>query len=982
MNPFKQIKRLTLVLLVAVAVVTLAACTGSEKTPYGDLSDENIYLSYDNLKVTEKELYDHLRLQGATVLATMVDDIVFADEIASTKVKLQNNDEGLVEYFNEVLNKAIHGTNDEENLEKLFDEHHDQYVRNIEKFADSLYLLDNSMNIQNVVNDLLGLNEPFANYHTLSYLLNRYALRVAQREIAREILDEDVLDDKHEQYIKDEDIVTYYKNNKQGRYDVDALIVRFINLNEANAALYQVGLKSDSRGFWYAIPDIRLLPGDANYVDLDSPDYGYVKDILDDLGITAKLGVDLEDRQMITVKDFEDYYRAYIINTNRSTGFSDVSLLPDQIKAKLVEIYNLLNPATKLKIEVDGSIVGDGHDYSTTITYDELSKINSSLRTHIYTTLKSADTMADPEDTVDGKPYSSRIQTFGNSRYLVFKLSDDSESEEGILVEHETDNEKDVFATTPEAQAIKTEMKAEMVKAKLTDNYISKQMNEIYDETSLDIYDGIVRLFYEQNYGYKGTTTNRDGAVVAKVGSQEIKVVDFYNKIEASFGINVALDILSNKYLDASDKYSISSADKTDYTQQFENIISQFSANNFEASGYPANLGRQNFLLLAFGSRTNQEAINNLFIYPDLRQQYLDDYELHFGNDEIYTTLATLAERQYNEFESITVSHLLVYFDQNGDDSPDNPQEYLDTLSPAAQIEVIEGLQELMDLVYSRLGMYKGIKEGLQEIAKDFNNSGRIEIGSIVPPFDYTLESIWARYRQLGFHLKFEDITSSITNTSNFVTGSTVLDEVFYNRAMELHDTLSAIEDDDSLFPYLDFYDAWVNTNDVFNENELENVKSSFGYHFILATKVGETTSARFTEDEDPNGKYVLTDLDDLDVYNDDSDTLTAKQVEYFLRGSLLDEGVEVPTDVQTAINNYLNPVLNVYRGTYMQRQIMFNLLDGATLTAPTGAARLNVIKEINVRQLHNYMLSTNGGVFDNNYNALYGDILDVLNGN
>ncbi len=987
MNQLKTIRRFALLVLVVAGVLTLAACSGSEKTPYGDISDDNTYLTYGDLTITEKELYDQLRLQGASTLATMIDEELFKTYTNDAETKIAAGDLTLIQYLDDTVNAAIHGTSTLEDLEDLYEKSPERYIRNIERYADSVYLLDNTISIQTIIDELLGLalteEHPFTGYHTLDFILERYALRVAQRAYAKSILDEEVLDEESTQFIKDSDIVSYYKNNQEGRYDVDALVVRFINLNEANAALYQVGLKSDSRGFWYALPDIRIKEGNPDYIDLDNPDYQYVKDILDDLDITSKLGVDLEAREMITVKDYEDYYKAYIINTDRSNGFSDVKLLPEGVKDKFIEIYNLLNPAAKIKLDTDGvSIVGDGNDYTTTYTYDDLTDINTSLRSHIYNTLVAEAQMEDPEDTTDGKPYSSRVQTFGTSRYLVFKLDDQSASEEGILIEDPENSDAEIFSDSAEALAAKAEMKEALIESKLTDNYVTSKVTELYDESTLDIYDSVVRIFYEQSYGYNGTESNKDGNVVAKVGDFEITVEAFYTRLEKSYGINIALDMLSNKYLDSNDKYSVTDADLDDYKKQFENIISQFSAGNFASSGYPASMGRQNFLLTAFGSRTNQEAINNLYVYPDLRQQYLEDYEIHFGNDDIFASLSTLAARQYDQFESITVSHLLVYFDQNGDGNPDDPQAYLDTLSAAAQQEVIDGLIELVDLVYTRIGMYKGFKEGLGAIAQDFNSSGRIQIGSAIPPYDYTLESIWAEYRQLGFYLKFEDITSAITNTSNFITGSSVLDEVFYDRAMTLHDTLVEMEDDDSLFPYLDFYDAFVNTSSAVTENDLELVKSSFGYHFILATKVAETTSAEYDGENDTDGDYQLADDETVNAYNTETDTLSAGQVKFYLLGSLTDEGIELPTNVRTAVTSYLQPVLNIYQGTYMQRELVFSLLEDAVFTNSANSTRFDQIRAINVRQMQGYMLSENGGVYDVNYEALYGDMLDILKGN
>ena len=190
--------------------------------------------------------------------------------------------------------------------------------------------------------------------------------------------------------------------------------------------------------------------------------------------------------------------------------------------------------------------------------------------------------------------------------------------------------------------------------------------------------------------------------------------------------------------------------------------------------------------------------------------------------------------------------------------------------------KVLDGLADLIDLVYSRVGMYKGFAEALTAISTDFNNSGRIEIGSVNPPYDYTLESLWAEYRQLGFYLKYEAIGSPVTNTSNFITGQGMLDEVFYDRAMEIHDMLADMDDDDSKFPYLDFYDDYVNTASAVDQTTLESVQSAFGYHFILATKVTETTSAKYLEADDKDSEYTLTDDETINAYNDLTDTLSA----------------------------------------------------------------------------------------------------------
>ncbi|MBN2300046.1 MAG: hypothetical protein JXC31_02540 [Acholeplasmataceae bacterium] len=976
MNQIKNLRKLAVFVLISASLLTLAACNNTEAVPYGSITDAT-YMTVGDETVTEKSLYDQLRLQGASILSAMIHEQVYADELSTIAQLLASGDEELNAFLDETVNSAIHGTSDTDNLDELYTDSPDIWSRDIEAYADSLYLLDNTIDIDQVIADLENLgatqDNAYSGYSSISLIEKRYSLNLAQRYFAQQILDAAVIDATTTDFIGPEDVLTYYQDNYLDHYDVEALVIRFINLNEANAALYMMGLKADSKGLWYKIPDIRILPGETGYIDLtdETPQSGYkhVKDILETLGILGKLGDDFEERANISVSDYENYYKSYVISTNRSDGLSDEALTTAQVKAEFVDIYNVLNPASQVEIAVDGSIVGTlGSEFTSNYTYDDLTAINTSLRSHIYTTLLSEASMTDPDDTVDGMPYSSRVQTFGTSRYLVFKLSDDSADEDLVY-----DSLLEAFTDTTESLALQAEITAEIKDAKLTNAYITSKISEAYDETELNIYDGVVRSFYEQSYGYSGSTKNKAGDVLAELGDIQITVDAFYERLEKTFGINLALDLGSNLYLANNSDYVVSDEDLEDYQSQFEDIISQFSADNFASNGYPASMGRQDFLLLAFGARTNAEAVNQLFVYPNLREQYLNDVEAHYGSttETIYEKLAQLAELQYDYYKSINVSHLLVYFDKNGDGTPDDPQEYLDTLSTAGADQVIAGLTELVQLVYSKVGNYTGMAAGLSAIATEFNNSGRIVTGSVTPPYDYQIEQIWAEYRQLGFYLKYESLSGEITNTSNLITGSTTLDEVFYDRAIQLHDELQAMADNTSNLPYLDLYEG------VITASALDEVKSAFGWHLILATSIKEKSSAIYSEADDEDGKYVNSD-GTLNAYNETSEILTASQIEYYITENNTDEGAVVPTVVQTSINNYLTPVLTRYEGQYMQRELIFKLMAGVEFEDSLDMARFNTIREINMRQLNDYMNSSTG-YFDQNYDDLYGSWFDIL---
>jgi hypothetical protein len=163
----------------------------------------------------------------------------------------------------------------------------------------------------------------------------------------------------------------------------------------------------------------------------------------------------------------------------------------------------------------------------------------------------------------------------------------------------------------------------------------------------------------------------------------------------------------------------------------------------------------------------------------------------------------------------------------------------------------------------------------------------------------------------------------------------------------------------------------------VITEAALDEVMSDFGWHLILANSMGKKTSAIFSAADDEDGKYESSD-GTLNVYNEDSETLTASQIEFYIKEQKTAEGVVLPTNVQTAVNSYLTPVLTRYKNTYMQRELIFMFVQDVTFANAQGAARFNTIRAINLRQLDEYLLSTSG-VFDQNYANLYGTWFTVL---
>jgi len=1012
MSQLKHIKKIASLVLIFSLVLFLVSCTKSTKVPYGDIDDSTYLTLGNNITVTEKELYDAYRKQGATTLASMFDEILFEEQIELVQKLLGDSAltdadeavftrEELREELNNLILESMFSTTDVETI-KLFGSLRTQVA--VERFVDSVFTLNNSINREELFEDLLDhvntsleTEEDFK-FFEFDELLGNYELRLAQKIYAKEILLVDVDRDEEDNtdFIKELDVINYYKNNVRNRHDVDVFIFNFRHVSEATAVLRDLviehedgtiekygSVKADASGNWYFIPDIRTP---EVFDDLSHPDYTHVRDILNNLDIA--FDTPISDR------DFYRFYSSYTPNSNRlpSAGRADIRIPAEDILEFFIVAYNMVNGNRPVDLEFyreNGTLQYlDGSEFNTLYNYEDLTALGTSLRSYIYDSLYV--------DEEDKKAYSS-LRASGNLRYLIFKLEDHAETDLIAEEKDEDDNDQWIEDLTEENLANIAEWRTEIAESRLTTSYVSRKVNELLEDTEIDIYDNILRSFYEDAYGYEGTTKNNDGNVIATINGTDISPRDLFNQMDKAFGVSLALDLATNKYLLSTKDDHLSSDDIKGFEKDFKDLINAFSNDEFAQAGYPSSVGRAKFLLSVFGAENNQEAIELGFIIPELRSNFSTDYESHYDN--FYEKLATLTNRHYEEYKGVTVSHLLVYFDENGDGTPDNPQEYLEKLTEARRTEILEGILELMignEGIYENLASdvdFSDVKGGLTLLASEVNNAGRV-------PLNNNTRNTWTEFAKLGINLKFEDLGSQITNTSNFITGSSTLDTVFYDRAMALHDAIiNQFDEAKTGLEFLDFYpynslilegntDEEGNQEDVMNQelttDILENVlMSDFGFHFILVTGVDAKLDFDYDGENDVNENYQF-ELDDktYNIYNDDA-AISASQIEYYIVGNEQESGASMPTSVSRAFTKHFTPIFDRYNtNSYMQREIFFKALDeiGVTLHK-SDANAFELIREVNKRQFFDYLNERPNLEFDANYEALYGDWFEILEG-
>ena len=234
------INKVLLVLLVLFVGISLTACgeetdTTNKNVPYGTLSSETVYASIGDIKLSEKALYDELRVNGF--------DYLF-DEIINTLVKpsdfglsVDNNREELIE----LVNKACYGTSDEEALAKMNSTTKATYVK---KYVDSMYLQNINITETNIyTEECLGhyLNQLAQKAYAKKVLTDENSKYFYANEFQKEngefVLDEDGEQIKNTYYISEESIEASYNATKNSEAEYNVVIVAFNTLADAKKAL-------------------------------------------------------------------------------------------------------------------------------------------------------------------------------------------------------------------------------------------------------------------------------------------------------------------------------------------------------------------------------------------------------------------------------------------------------------------------------------------------------------------------------------------------------------------------------------------------------------------------------------------------------------------------------------------------------------------------------------------------------------------------
>ena len=252
-----------------------------------------------------------------------------------------------------------------------------------------------------------------------------------------------------------------------------------------------------------------------------------------------------------------------------------------------------------------------------------------------------------------------------------------------------------------------------------------------------------------------------------------------------------------------------------------------------------------------------------------------------------------IVEENYDNYFSLDVVQLLVFFDFDEDGSPDDYNEYKDSLTDLER--------------EAFLSMLAGLETAIKDYEDDFS-----DLVAEYLKAERTDET-WGVYKQSGVFLLTEDLNTPDEEDEK------VTHSLTYSGEYGVKDTYT----EDFTEALIELYQEYrLPQNSELDELRSSFVPTEFGLHYILATKGDdfEQFSAKFTEDQDTDGIYSDT------VYNN-SDKPTVEQVElyttykffsmvYDLSDADIEERLNItipklPANVTTAIEFYLYEVIN-----------------------------------------------------------------------
>ncbi len=561
-----------------------------------------------------------------------------------------------------------------------------------------------------------------------------------------------------------------------------------------------------------------------------------------------------------------------LVSAGDFNNLNTTQLNDDQVFTKYIELYNYMNPWMP-QIPTDITQADYCIDYSDVainvqkdlIGNSEAGDPNIEYANYLFGTLD-----LENQETI---PYSYNVQSIGDQSLLVYKVSQEVRTDFEDLTAHKI-----------------AELRDELIDLYITDDLITNIMSELYLEEGLEIFDPILKLQYQFNFGVE-YDNDGDSSIIATFGDTDITADDLYTFMEARIGTFYSAEISKVKRIILSDEYEEVYGSSRDYMKNTSDKMKEhrddlrdmktiFGSNGYAQYGFSSSTySWEDFLYLAFGATSENQALELLyaigtlqpvFIYPSLN----------------YDSVAPYMQEQIDNYYSLRVDHALIFVDFDNDFKPDSFDDLLASLDANELIE------------------YNALKVAFEDLIIDKYTNDEMSLADIVIEYkDGLIDDVdneWAQFKAYGFQimsetLSLQDDQGNPIYTLNYLNSST-LDQNFINSLQRI-------------------YNAYTETQNTLRPEYVDDrlTVTDFGLHFIVAAKgdgFDQPTALLSVEDAEgftdgSQGQTMLPSESQFDIYNE----IKFAEIQNAQADGML------PSSVYAALDAYYLSVFNAYFG-------------------------------------------------------------------
>ena len=818
-----------LVLLVLFVGISLVSCqeeqttdTYNKNVSYGELSDSTVYATLDELTLSEKALYNELRVNGYDYLF----DEMIKTLVNPTTLNLNHEDEDTQKALIKLINEDCYGTDDEEEINRM-----SSSTKNTNelKYIDQMYLagvkdltqsnLYTENNLKHYLQELAqieyarkALTSPTSKY----YWGSKY-----QTENNEALKDSEGKDLKNPYYISEETIETTYNSTKNKELTYNVVIVGFDTLAESQAALKN------------ALADNVISYEEAKAIYTAKYQY---KD-------------NSESNYLLTDADLSDY------NTN---------------------LINLVK-----------NLEAGQYKYN---------------------------------------------QQFGNKVYLVFL-----QAEKGEVKYEELDDVAKALA--------KKEIVDEIIDGKLTSSFISTLLVEAVYDSEVEIHDYVYDVLYsvENSEHTRLDQSKWDNSLVAKINGTPIYVKDFYALLESKIGVTTAMDYFTSEVLLANEAINVlTDEEKEAITKNYNEIISAFEQDGYTTNNLPASIGKDVFLFIYFGQMSEEDVIKYMS-----SQKIWEKYATTKPSHEYYELVEKVGKLYDDNYFDLSVKHILLTVDFNGDGNPDDPELFLKDLPESKRANFYAELKGLFNKILTEVHTivnngHANLQDALDYVLKAYY------VTDVTDPQAKLISTgeYWKDLRTVyNFGLTIEDLGSVNNSTaskyvSEFGVGVKALYEELKAAGTLNKDFLATTAEDKYL------------------------IKTSFGYHMLAAYDTTAAPSAKFEAEDDKTTNPVYVNIK---VEIDDEEEIVENayssnnypsynQIKIYVSQLNSEAGVEdLPIAVETYINKFYSSFTSKYNNDTFKNILLAKTELNIVFASEANNEKFAKFLDIQVKQYNNY---------------------------